>query len=177
MDNFSCYIQMTNNTAKDAKTPRFEVTATAGYFEPLNALKNAKNETVFYLLDNKNGINCIESRKSGYRLQCKDSVNFSSLYDVGKIEGYNVFIGDPPQKEFLKPKKNKKTGKETPQKNPFFNNRNDGYIILANTDFTIIEIFVVSDGRHLIKGIAMKLLDGWYNEAISLIRKTATPTM
>ena len=170
-------MQLVNNTAAEAKTPRFEVTATAGYFEPSKAMKNAKNKIIFYLMKNQNGINCSDSRKSGYRLQCKDGINFGSLYEAGTIDGYNVYHSDPPQKEFLKPKKDKKTGKETPQPNPFFKNRNDGYLILTNADFTMIEILVVSDGRYLMAGICKKMLDGQLNDALSIMKRQAKPMM
>ena len=173
---FSCYIRLDDKTAKDAKTPRFEVTHIAGYFKPLEALKNKKNEVVFYMLKTDGIINSSDKRRAGYYLQCKDSVNFSSMYYCGKIGDCNVFYGEPPQAEFLKPKKDKK-GKVTQRLNPFFNSRNDGYLILTDANFKVIEILVISDGRYLIKGDAEKLLAGQFNEALEYLRSTAKPLM
>jgi len=177
MDNFSCYIRLDNRTPKDAKTPQYEVTETAGYFPPLETLKNPKNRIVFYLIKNDNGINCRESRKAGYHLQCKDSVNFSSIYVIETTGGGVIAYGEPQPGEFLKPKKDKKTGKETPRPNPFYHNRNDGYLFIISQDWSVIEVLVVQDGRHLIRGTAQKLADARFDEALKTMRGTAKPIL
>ena len=50
---FSCYLklerrQSTKKDGTETTTPRYIVTAQAGYFKPLQAIKNAKNEIVMY---------------------------------------------------------------------------------------------------------------------------------
>jgi hypothetical protein len=61
----------------ESKTPRYVVTVGAGYFKPLESLKNAKNEIVmFYQRNDK----CNPNSTAESRLQCKGDVNFSSMY-------------------------------------------------------------------------------------------------
>ena len=176
MDNISCYLKLVNVTEKDKLTTKFEVSDMVGYYYPLELIRNNQNKIQIYYVPNRNGINCIEARKSGYHLQCcKGDYNFTSLYEAGQIDGYNVFTGEPPTMEFMKPKLNKKTGKVTQRPNPFYKNRNDGYIILTTPDNSTMEILVITDGRYIIKGIAKKIMDGNMNDVLTTIRKSAVP--
>ena len=79
---FSCYLklerrQSTKKDGSESKTPRYVVTSQAGYFKPLQAIRNAKNEIVMYYQRNEK---CNPNSKAETRLQCKGSVNFSSVY-------------------------------------------------------------------------------------------------
>ena len=163
---FSCYLKMerrqsTKKDGSESKTPRYVVTAQAGYFKPLQAIKNAKNEIVMYYQRNDK---CNPNSKSETRLQCKGSVNFSSVYlDSLKIGETLIGSGEPPQAKELK------GGKE----NPFFDNRSDGYLFLIAPDEKTIEILIVPQGRQLIRGYAGMLADGRLNEALNELRKSA----
>jgi len=163
---FSCYLklQQRQSIKKDgtvSKTPRYVVTAQAGYFKPLEAIKNAKNEIVMYYQRNDK---CNPNSKSETRLQCKDSINFSSVYfDNLKIGEMLIGYGEPPQTKELKGDK----------QNTFYDNRADGYLFIIAPDLKTIEILIVPNGRQLIRGYAQKLSDGQLNEALNELRKLA----
>jgi hypothetical protein len=147
----------------ESKTPRYVATAKAGYFKPLTAIKNAKNEIVMYYQRNDK---CNPNSKAETRLQCKGSVNFSSVYFQNmKIGETLIGYGEPPRTKELK------GGKQ----NPFSENIEDGYLFLISPDLNTIEIIVVPNGRYLIQGVAKKLEDGQLNEALKQIRYTAKP--
>ena len=163
---FSCYLKLERrqSTKKDgtkSKTPRYEVTAQAGYFKPLQSIKNAKNEIVMYYQRNDK---CNPNSKAETRLQCKGSVNFSSVYlDNLKIGEMLIGYGEPPQAKELKGEK----------QNPFFDNRADGYLFILSSDLQTIEILIIPNGRQLIKGYAKMLSDGRLNEALNELRNLA----
>jgi len=153
--------QSVKKDGTESKTPRYVVTAQAGYFKPLQAIKNAQNEIVMYYQRNDK---CNPNSKSDTRLQCKGSINFSSVYlDSLKIGEMLIGSGEPPQAKELK------GGKE----NPFFDNRSDGYLFLIAPEEKTIEILIVPNGRQLIRGYAKMLSDGVLNEALNQMRKSA----
>jgi hypothetical protein len=157
-----------NGTAR--KTPKFIVTHQAGYFKPLEELKNAKNQIVMYLQPTKKS-NTKSTAET--RLQCKGSMNFSSMYLQNmKIGETLIGHGEPPQTKELKAPKGK-DGKPIPRPNPFYDNKGDGYLFLAESNLNTIEILIVPNGRYLIRGIAKQLEDGQLNEALRQIRETA----
>jgi hypothetical protein len=145
----------------ESKTPRYVATALAGYFKPLQSIRNAKNEIVmFYQRNDK----CNPNSRAETRLQCKGSVNFSSVYfENMKIGETLIGYGEPPQTRELKGEK----------QNPFFDNRADGYLFIVTPDLNTIEILIVPQGRQLIRGYAAKLADGQLNEALNELRKSA----
>jgi hypothetical protein len=163
---FSCYLEMERRQSikkdgTESKTPRYVVTAQAGYFKPLRSITNAKNEIVMYYQRNDK---CNTNSTAETRLQCKGSVNFSSVYlENLKIGETIIGYGEPPQTKELK------GGKQ----NPFFENRADGYLFIVTPDYNTIEILIVPQGRQLIRGYAAKLADGQLNEALNELRKSA----
>ena len=165
---FSCYLklerrQSTKKDGTESKTPRYIATMQAGYFKPLQAIKNAKNEIVMYYQRNDK---CNPNSKAETRLQCKGSVNFSSVYLQNmKIGETLIGYGEPPQTKELKGSK----------QNPFYENREYGYLFLIAPDLNTIEIIIVPNGRYLIQGVAKQLEDGQFNEALKQIRDTAKP--
>jgi hypothetical protein len=164
----SCYLklerrQSTKKDGTESKTPRYVAVAQAGYFKPLQALKNAQSEAVMYYQRNDK---CNPNSTAETRLQCKGSINFSSVYlESLKIGEALIGYGEPPQAKELK------GGKP----NPFYGNRADGYLFIIAPDLTTIEILVVPQGRQLIRGYAAKLADGQLSEALEQIRKSALP--
>ena len=163
---FSCYLKMerrqsTKKDGTESKTPRYVVTAQAGYFRPLEAIKNAQNEIVMYYQRNDK---CNKNSTSETRLQCKGSINFSSVYlENLKIGEILIGYGEPPQEKELKGRK----------QNPFYDNRLDGYLFIVDPDENTIEILIISKGRQLIRGYAAQLADGQLNEALNELRKSA----
>ncbi|MDR1780338.1 MAG: hypothetical protein LBR50_06380 [Tannerella sp.] len=157
--------RQTIRNGAESKTPRYKVTAQAGYFKPLQSITNAKNEIVmFYQRNDK----CNPNSTAETRLQCKDSINFSSVYlENLKIGETLIGHGEPPQTKELK------NGKKGSKPNLFFENRADGYLFIMSPDLNTIEILVVPQGRQLIRGYAAKLADGQLNEALEQIRQAA----
>jgi len=169
---FSCYLklerrQSTKKDGTESKTPRYIAVAQAGYFKPLQSIKNAKNEIVMYYQRNDK---CNKNSTAETRLQCKGSVNFSSVYLKGlKVGETLIGHGEPPQTEYLK---DSKKGKKP---NPFFESRNDGYLFVITPDLNTIEILIVSNSRYYIEGYAKQLADGQFDEALKQMRDTAKP--
>jgi hypothetical protein len=164
-----------------SETPRYVVTVGAGYFKPLESLKNAKGEIVMYYQDNRK---CNPNSTAETRLQCKGSVNFSSIYIMDlKIGETLIGYGEPPQREMLKQiRKKNRDGSITlvDNPNPLYESRADGYLFIITHGPNMIEIgpetieiLIVPGGRYLIRGIAKQLADGQLNEALKLIRETA----
>ena len=167
---FSCYLklerrQSTKKDGSESKTPRYIATAQAGYFKPLQAIKNAKDEIIMYYQRNDK---CNPNSKTETRLQCKGSVNFSSVYiDNLKIGEMLIGSGEPPQTKELK------DSKKGSKPNPFFESKEDGYLFVISPDLNTIEILIIPNSRQLIKGYAKMLADGVLNEALNVIRKQA----
>jgi hypothetical protein len=143
----------------ESKTPRYVAREIAGYFKPLKSITNGKNEIVMYLQRNDK---CNPNSTAELRLQCKNSINFSSVYLV-KIGNNTIGYGEPPQTKQLK------GGKQ----NPFFDNREDAYLFIISPDMNTIEILVVPQGRQLIRGYAAKLSDGQLDDELRELRKSA----
>jgi len=165
---FSCYLKMKrlhlkpNGTEYSINAPKYVVTAQAGYFKPLETMKAKRTGKVeMYLQRNEK---CNPNSTAETRLQCKGSINFSSVYlENLKIGETLIGYGEPPQTKELK------GGKQ----NPFFDNRADGYLFVLSPDTETIEILIVPSGRQLIRGYAAKLADGQLNEALNELRKSA----
>jgi hypothetical protein len=152
--------QSVKKDGTESKTPRYVITSRKGYFKPLDALKNAGGEIVMYCQRNDK---CNRNSTAETRLQCKGSVNFSSVYLDNLNRETLIGYGEPPQTAKLKGDK----------ANPFFDNRSDGYLFIVAPDKSTIEILIIPDGRQLIKGYAGMLADGLLNEALNELRKSA----
>ena len=172
---FDCYLklerrQSTKKDGSESKTPRYVVTAQAGYFKPLQSIKNAKNEIIMYCQDNEK---CNKKSTAEIRLQCKGSINFSSIYFQNlKIGETLVGYGYPPQTKELK------DSKKGSKQNPFFESKDDGYLFILSPDANLpetIEILIIPNSRYLIQGIAKQLADGQFDEALKQMRNTAKP--
>jgi hypothetical protein len=55
--------------------------------------------------------------------------------------------------------------------NPLFEFRNDAYLFLMNKDYSIIELFVICNGRNLISYYYQKMIDGGFDEEIKQLRQ------
>lgn len=173
---FSCYlcleqlpdeVKRANKIKVGARVPRFDAVAVAGYYEPLDTFKNGKGMLFFYLQKTIGIINSPDVRRADHFLQCsRDSVNFSSIYSTGKTStGKIVAFGEPNGGTQLKKGKN----------NPFYGVKNDGYLFIISPDYKRIEILVIPDGRHTIRGNVQQLINGNFDEALMTIRQTAQP--
>lgn len=151
-----------------AKIPRFDVTATAGYYKPLEAIKNGKGMVVAYLNETRGIIDSPDQRRADRFLmgkQAKDSVNISSVFLLDTAaEGGNLY-------GYGNPNSNPKLRSGNP--NPFYGSKNDGFLFLIAPDWKQIEWLVIPDGLCTILGNAKALADGVYNEALQTMRAAA----
>jgi len=176
---FSCYLklerrQSVKKDGTEATTPRYVATAQAGYFKPLQDIKNPQNEIVMFCQPNGKCNN--KKSTAEIRLQCNvkryGSVNFSSMYfDNLKIGEMLIGYGEPDDKQTLS--KKGKGGKMIERPNPFYENKCDGYLFIVTPDMQTVEVLIVPDGRYLIQGVAKQLADGQLDAALEQMRKTA----
>lgn len=166
------YAKMVYDDTSQRKTPKYTVISEAGYYPPMEDLKNKKGIISMYLM---------EKRKEGenvpsMRLQAKNSLNFTGLKEYfldGKLSGYAY--GNPLSSETYSSKK---------RNNPFYEYRQDGYLFIMHVDKTTInkttpiipstiELIVIEEGAVLIPSYCKQLLMGGFDEAISCLRKQA----
>ena len=165
-----CEVKKRHKIKAESSIPRLDVTAQAGYYKPLEALKNDKGIIYFNLIETRGYINSTDIRRADVRLQCRDnigkqSVNFSSIYLLDLNTENIIAYGNPPSAKTLK------TGKQ----NPFFENREDGFLFLAKKDFSEIEILIVPNGKYIIQGLAKEISDGKMNDILKNLRSHAKP--
>ncbi len=170
-------VKKRNGGKAGAKIPRFDVTATAGYYKPLEALQNAKGMVVVYLNDTRGIIDSSDTRRADRFLMGKqttigndgkranDSVNISSVYllDTAAESSFMYGYGNPNGNRLLK----------SGNLNPFHCNKNDGYLFIVTPDWQQIEWLVIPNGLCTILGNAKALADGVYTEALQTMRAAA----
>jgi hypothetical protein len=161
----------------EAKIPRLDVTAQAGYYKPLEALKNHKGMIYLNLMGTDGLINSTDRRRADVWLQCRAG-NFSSIFtlDLGN-ENVIVAYGNPADEKYFKPQKVKtKDGVKTvPRPNPFYENRADGFLFIAAPDYSKIEIIIVPNGRYHIQSICKEYADEKLNGILTVLRAAAQP--
>lgn len=149
------------------KTPKYICTKVAGYYPPMEQLKNAKGELSFYMLPSR-------SKKVDappYKLQGKNSLNFTGLYHFFIDDKMSdVCTGYPSDK--------KQYGKATVRNNPFYEYRNDAYLILMHqgnrTDVpSYFELIILENAKLLIDAYRKQLLMGGFDDALNLLREQA----
>lgn len=153
-----------------AKVPRYDVTATAGYYRPLEALKNSKGMVIMYFNETRGIIDSPDQRRADRFLmarQGKDSINVSSVFllNVSTTEG-KPLIG------YGNPNGNTKLRSGSP--NSFAECKNDGFLFVITPDRQRIEMLVIPNGLNTILGNAKALADGVYDEALKTMREAAT---
>ena len=146
--NISYYAKMVNTTQTGKVTPKYTITAQAGFYPPMEQLKGR---------DGLVSMNLMEKLKEGenvpsMRLQAKNSLNFTGLkeyfVDGGKLSGYAY--GYPLDKQ---------TYSKDDKPNPFFDYRTDGFLFLIHQDEqhpesqtpTSIELIVLEGAKVLIE--------------------------
>ena len=164
--NIRYYAKMVNTTPKGKKTPKYTITAQAGYYPPMELLRGR---------DGLVSMNLMEKLKEGsnipsMRLQAKNSLNFTGLkeyFEDGKLSGYAY--GYPLDKSTYS--KNNKT-------NPFYEYKQDGYLFMVYQDKkdptniipTSIELVVLEDAKVLISAYCKQLKMGGFDEALAALR-------
>jgi len=177
-ENLKNEVKARHKIKTDAKIPRLDVTAQEGYYEPLQSLKNPKGMIYFNVLGTDGVINSSDRRRSDVWLQCSAG-NFSSFYmtDLG-TETEFIGHGNPSGDEYFKPKRVKQTDgtyKTIERPNPFYKHRNDGFLFIAQPDFSAIEIVIVQNGKYIIQSECKKYADGQMNDILKTLRAEARP--
>ncbi|MCD8202435.1 MAG: hypothetical protein LUD48_02190 [Prevotella sp.] len=175
--NIRYYACLTLCTDKGKSTPKYRITASAGYYEPMTALIGADHNISFYLLEKLREGDNIPS----VWLQGKNSLNFTGLKeyfdDNGKLNG-NAY-GYPYQSKTYSTKK---------RANPFYEYRNDGYLFIIHQDTastvtdeeqpqqitpTSIELLVLEGAKSLISSYCKMLAMGGFDDTITQLRTLA----
>ena len=167
--NVRYYAKMVNTTQKGKKTPKYTITAQAGYYPPMELLRGR---------DGQISMNLMEKLKDGdnvpsMRLQAKNSLNFTGLKDYfqdGKLSGfaYGYPLDKPTYSKNEKP-------------NPFFDYKQDGFLFLIEQDEkdptnltpTSIELVVLEGAKVLISAYCKQLVMGGFDEALQALREQA----
>lgn len=167
--NVRYYAKMVNTTQKGKKTPKYKITAQAGYYPPMELLRGR---------DGQISMNLMEKLKEGdnvpsMRLQAKNSLNFTGLKDYfqdGKLSGFAY--GYPLDKQ---------TYSKDEKPNPFFDYKQDGFLFLIEQDEkdptnltpTSIELVVLEGAKVLISAYCKQLVMGGFDEALQALREQA----
>lgn len=167
--NVRYYAKMVNTTQKGKKTPKYTITAQAGYYPPMELLRGR---------DGQISMNLMEKLKEGdnvpsMRLQAKNSLNFTGLKDYfkdGKLSGFAY--GYPLDKQ---------TYSKDEKANPFFDYKQDGFLFLIEQDEkdptnltpTSIELVVLDGAKVLISAYCKQLVMGGFDEALQALREQA----
>lgn len=167
--NIRYYARMVNTTQTGKKTPKYTITAQAGYYPPMEQLRGR---------DGQISMNLMEKLKEGdnvpsMRLQAKSSLNFTGLKDYfqdGKLSGFAY--GYPSDKP---------TYSKDEKPNPFFDYKQDGFLFLIEQDEkdptnltpTSIELIVLDGAKVLISAYCKQLVMGGFDEALGALREQA----
>lgn len=172
-----CYAKLERIRNLNGKIPRYDCTAFAGYYPPLDALKNNKGELFFYLqCSTSNGNRKDSNTTPEMYLQGKDSINLTGLYhywEDGRLSGF--CSGYPSKKERL--------GTKKPINNPFYkSNKDDCFLFIINQDIgtitpSSIEMLVLKDARVLVDAYRKQLKLGGFVEVLRQLREQAKPLM
>jgi hypothetical protein len=157
----------------EAKIPRLDTIALAGYYPPLEALKNSKGQIFFNLIETRGIIDATDRRRAAFWLQC-NGLNFSSVFTLDLGFENIVGFGNPAIDKFLKPQK-RKNGSIIERPNPFYEYRNDGFLFIATPDDSVLVIIIVSGGKSYIQSMVKKYADGQMTEILEALRSAAQP--
>ena len=158
---------------KGCKTPKYTITAQAGFYAPMEQLKGKDGKVSFYLMEKlKEGANV-----PSMRLQAKNSLNLTGLKEYfvdGKLSGYAY--GYPSDKPTYS-KKNRT--------NPFYEYKEDGYLLRLYQDEqspqsyipTKIELIVLENAKILISAYCKQLFMGGFDNVLSELREQADKCM
>jgi hypothetical protein len=133
-----------------------------GNYKGLTFFVNPKGQFFLYKSSPDSFIEANKKRISEWTLTSK-SINLSSIY-IEDLEKSEIGYGYPNPHRFLG--KNKLI-------NPLYDFRNDGYLFMMNKDFSELELFVIPDGRNLIRSYYQKLKDNCFDAEIKELRNQA----
>lgn len=133
----------------------------AGNYTGLTNFVNSKGQLFFYLSPAREIISTDIKRIADWSLT-NNSQNLSSIY-IEDLDYCQYGFGYCNANRLLS------GGKP----NPMVQYKNDGYLFMVNSDYTVIELLIVPDGRNLISLHYQKLIDGGYDSEIKDLRDEA----
>jgi len=134
----------------------------AGGYKGLNCFindKRHKGQLFFYKTPCRDFVNADSKRIAEWSLT-GNGLNFSSIY-IDDIDFAEIGYGYPNKNRLL----------SNGSLNPLFEFRNDAYLFLINKDYSIIELFIICNGRNLISYYYQKMIDGGFDEEIKQLRQ------
>ncbi len=172
--NIRYYARMEDCTG-NGKTPKYVITAQAGYFPPMEMIIGRDSKVSMYLQVSKDS-GSKKDNAPAMKLQAKDSLNFTGLKEYfvdGKLSGFAY--GYPLAA---------KTYSSKQKPNPFYEYKDDGYLFIVHQDKnagtvpeqirpTIIELIVLEGAKVLISSYCKQLMMGGFDEAIKSLREQA----
>lgn len=160
-------VKRRNNIKIDAKNLRYDLIRYDGYSKGVETLTTAKGLFYLSLLDNRGIVKGHEERMAEKRLQAPKSVNFSSIYLTDKMtsDGLMIAFGNPPSSRTY--------GGKTPKENPFYDERNDGFVFLISPDWKWMEIVIVKDGEPCVQAYCQKFADGKLDDFLTRVRNSS----
>ena len=165
------YARMENTTQKGKKTPKFTITAHAGYYPPMEQLRGKDGLISMNLIPQSRED---KSSTPPMRLQAKNSLNFTGLKDYwieGEISG--LVYGYPMDKP---------TYSKDEKPNPFYQYKDDGFLFIIHSDEkdpnnstpACIELVVLEGAKVLISAYCKMLAMGGFDEVLEQLRKQST---
>lgn len=130
-----------------------------GGYKGLTNFVNFKGQLFFYKTPCRDFVNTDSKRLAEWSLT-GNGLNLSSLY-LDDIDYPEIGYGYPNAKRLL----------SNGSGNPLFPFRNDGYLFLINKDYSVIELFIIPDGRNLISSYYQKMIDGGFDDKVRELRK------
>ena len=168
---YACLEDYTGN----GKTPKYVITAQAGYYPPMDEIVGRDGKISMYLQVSKDS-GSKKDNAPAMKLQAKNSLNFTGLKDYfinGRLSGFAY--GYPLEAKTY-------SGKNKP--NPFFDYKDDGFLFIIHQDQTAatepekikpscIELVVLEGAKVLISAYCKQLVMGGFNEALKALREQA----
>ena len=160
----------------NGKTPKYVITAQAGYYPPMDEIVGKDGKISMYLQVSKDS-GSKKDNAPAMKLQAKNSLNFTGLKDYftnnGKLSGFAY--GYPLAVKTY-------SGKQKP--NPFFAYKDDGFLFIVHQDQaaateagkikpSCIELIVLEGAKILIAQYCKMLQMGGFDEALAALRKQA----
>lgn len=125
------------------------------YVDSRNRLKpfiSSKSQLFFYLTEPRNFVKANSDRTADWALTVRGQ-NLTSLY-LDDLEFPQFYYGYPNKSK----------------RSPF---SNDGYLFVVNDDMTVIELFIIKNGRNLISAYYQELIDGTFKSEMQQLRNQA----
>ena len=159
----------------NGKTPKYVITAQAGYYPPMDEIVGRDGKISMYLQVSKDS-GSKKDNAPAMKLQAKNSLNFTGLKDYfvnGRLSGFAY--GYPLAV---------KTYSRKQKPNPFFTYKDDGFLFIVHQDQTAatepekikpscIELIVLEGAKVLISSYCKMLQMGGFDEALAALREQA----